>query len=295
MTNDRALVTVYITTHNRSELLPRAIDSVLAQDYRPLEIIVVDDASTDDTQTVLEQYRSRISSAESKQALQFSAIVLNENSGACAARNAAIERAQGQYITGLDDDDEFIGQRISGLVVAWDEHFAALCTAKEVDHGGGKTSYLAKNVGPIKLEQLLNKNMVGSQVFTLTERLRAVGGFDVKFPAWQDYETWIRLALAYGDILKLAEVTYRVHTAHDKPRITSHEKSLQAIKLLREKHGHRLTPHHQRQLLYRELTAGKTSYQRLGPWLPAMTWRTFPQIIKRWLRSQFGKHSEQGS
>lgn len=288
MNPSQPLVSVYITTCNRAEMLERAIESVIQCDYRPLEIIVVDDASSDHTFEVLEAWQQKL---EGQSELDFVAIRQPRNQGACVARNAAIEVAKGKFITGLDDDDEFLDDRVGRFVEAWDERYAALCSAKEVDRGEGVIEYLNKDIGEISLSALLDKNRVGSQVFTLTERLQNIGGFDPDFPAWQDYETWIRLALSYGTIRKLPEVTYRVHTAHDKPRITGHEKSLQAIRLLRDKHGHRLSAHHVRMLKYRELTAAKTGYEDLGPWLSAMTWRTFPQILKRWFKTKLGLDS----
>ena len=283
MTTNIPLVSVYVTTCNRADLLLRALDSVFAQNYRPLEVIVVDDASTDNTEDVLSDYQARIAKDSG---IELISIKHEQNRGACAARNSAISIASGLFITGLDDDDEFLPNRISGLVSSWTAEYSALCTAKEIDAGGGKVSYLDKNIGRISLNDLLKKNIVGSQVFTITKRLNEIGGFDEEFPAWQDYDTWIRMMLAYGDMFKLEDVSYRVHTAHDKPRITSHSKSLEAIKLLRAKHGERLTKHHHRLLSFRELTESKKSYANIGPWIPAMTWRTFPRIIKRWLRAK---------
>lgn len=282
MSAKKTLVTVYVTTCNRAELLSRALDSVIAQDYRPLEVIVVDDASTDNTDEVMASYQA-LTGIDSD--FELIALKHEQNRGACAARNSAISVAKGEFITGLDDDDEFMPGRISGLVSSWTGEYSALCTAKEVDEGGGKFSYLNKYIGRITLNALLKKNIVGSQVFTTTQRLQDIGGFDEAFPAWQDYETWIRMVLSYGDMLKLPEVSYRVHIGHDKPRITSHQKSLDAMKLLRAKHGHCLSRHHLRQLQYRELTAAKTEYSNLSVWLPAMTWRTFPRIIKRWFKA----------
>lgn len=282
------LVSVYITTCNRAEMLGRAIDSVLQQDYRPIEIIVVDDASQDHTNEVLKCYAEQLAT-ESQVA--FVTIIQPENKGACAARNAAIKVANGHFITGLDDDDEFLVGRISVFVSAWQEKYSALLSCHEVDRGNGVIEYLDKYVGRITLDQLLEKNRAGSQIFTLTERFRKIGGFDESFPAWQDYEAWIRLALEYGGMLKLPETTYRVHTGHDRPRITSHDNSLKAIQLLRKKHGHRLSAHHRRTLVYRELTAARADYKKLAPWLPAMTFRTFPTILKRWFLSQFNLYS----
>lgn len=275
----KPLVSVYITTHKRVDLLPRAIDSVLAQTYRPIEIIVVDDASKDSTIDLLKQYQQ---SLIGKSDVSFSYFEQPENKGACAARNYAIESAKGEFIAGLDDDDEFFPFRIQQMIENWDDKYSALCSSIEVDDGGNKISYLDKEIGEITLNSLLKRNAVGSQIFTKTSNLRKIGGFDIAFPAWQDYECWIRIIDSFGPVLKLKEPSYRFHRGHDKPRITSDHRSLEAIKLFTQKHGHRLNSHQRRRLKYKELMAEKHSYQNLIDWFPAMTLRTFPRIIKKW-------------
>ena len=91
-------VTVYIPTYNRPAMLKRAVLSVLAQTHNNIEILVVDDSSSIENQAEMRKLAEQ---------LGFS-VITNENSkGACGARNTAIKYASGDYITGLDDDDEF--------------------------------------------------------------------------------------------------------------------------------------------------------------------------------------------
>src|SRR5690606_27836296 len=93
------LVTIYIPTYNRCHLLQRAVDSVLSQTHTDLEIIIVDDGSTDGTHDWLAQL------AQQEPRVRY--ILKPENSGACVSRNIAIEQARGEFVTGLDDDDHF--------------------------------------------------------------------------------------------------------------------------------------------------------------------------------------------
>src|SRR3954470_1810603 len=86
-------VSVIIPTYNYARYLPQAIDSALGQTHAPLEVIVVDDGSTDDTPRVLEAYASRIR------------VIRQANQGAGAARNAGIAAARGEYVAFLDSDD----------------------------------------------------------------------------------------------------------------------------------------------------------------------------------------------
>ena len=95
------LVSVIIPTYNRANLLKRAINSVLNQTYKNLEIIVVDDGSTDNTEEIVKEYQdSRI---------QY--ILLPENRGVSSARNRGVKSSRGNFIS-LLDDDEYLPERI---------------------------------------------------------------------------------------------------------------------------------------------------------------------------------------
>jgi len=98
----KPLVSVVIPTYNRSKILLRAIDSVLQQTYLNIEIIVIDDGSTDDT---YERVEKLVDSGK----IRYYKI---KNSGVCIARNFGIEKAKGDYISLLDSDDEYLADRI---------------------------------------------------------------------------------------------------------------------------------------------------------------------------------------
>ena len=89
---------IVIPTYNRARLLPRALDSVLAQTFDDFELLVVDDASTDDTAAVAASYEDP----------RISYLRLEENGGVANARNAGIASARGTFVCFLDDDDEYL-------------------------------------------------------------------------------------------------------------------------------------------------------------------------------------------
>jgi glycosyltransferase involved in cell wall biosynthesis len=103
-------VTAAITTYDRATLVVEALDSVLAQTYRDLEVVVVDNGSTDGTREALEPYAGRIRYA------------YHENRGRAGGRNTAIELAQGRYLAFLDSDDLWLPDKLERQVAALESH-----------------------------------------------------------------------------------------------------------------------------------------------------------------------------
>jgi len=91
--NEEITISVIIPAYNAENFLARTIDSVLAQTYKPLEIIIIDDGSKDNTAAVAKKYRDNI------------LYVFKENGGESSARNAGIKYSKGSWIAFLDHDD----------------------------------------------------------------------------------------------------------------------------------------------------------------------------------------------
>ncbi|MCX5704347.1 MAG: glycosyltransferase family A protein [Candidatus Omnitrophica bacterium] len=96
------LVGIVIATYNRANLLKRAIEGVLNQTYKNLEIIIVDDGSTDNTEQIVKEYRD----------LRIQYIRNSKNRGASVARNIGIKSSKGDFIAFLDSDDEYLPEKI---------------------------------------------------------------------------------------------------------------------------------------------------------------------------------------
>jgi len=111
---NRPLVSVVIPTFNRAWAVERAVDSVLEQDYRPFELIIVDDGSTDQTSDILARYGDQLT------------VVCQENRGVSAARNSGIVRAKGDLIAFLDSDDYWKPQKLTVQVDFFTFHPDAL-------------------------------------------------------------------------------------------------------------------------------------------------------------------------
>jgi glycosyltransferase involved in cell wall biosynthesis len=101
------LISVVIPTHNRARLLPEALESVFAQTWSALEVVVVDDGSTDDTQSIVDRFASRGS-----RSVRY---LRQEQAGCAAARNVGLSRACGDAVIFLDSDDALTPQAIEHL------------------------------------------------------------------------------------------------------------------------------------------------------------------------------------
>jgi len=231
MSDNTPLVTVYIPTFNRLDILKRAIQSVLTQTYPSLELIVVDDCSTDGTGEYLDNLASRDS--------RVLALRNEGNKGACYSRNRAIKCARGTFITGLDDDDYFLPGRIESFVRFWDskdEDTVALTSCYCYSLPGGT---MQKSAGQkcLTLNDMYLRNLVGSQIFTLPKTLCDIGGFDIDLQAWQDYELWLRL-LSIGNIETVLSHSYVVDRSHDYKRISNleYQKIQRTCNIVLEKH-----------------------------------------------------------
>ena len=209
------LVTVYIPTYNRRDLLERAVRSVLDQTYKNIELIIVDDRSNDDTM----EFLKKLSIAD-KRVRYFQNAV---NSGACVSRNKAISAAKGEFITGLDDDDYFSNFRLEGFLRAW--RIANINVVALYSNVCRKTQRGVKKASPrlnfCRYKDLVYSNWPGNQVFTKVIFLKSIGGFDTDLPAWQDLDCWYRLLKeTKGEAHGIDDYSYILDVSHPHERIS---------------------------------------------------------------------------
>jgi glycosyltransferase involved in cell wall biosynthesis len=185
------LVSVVIPSYNRLHCLPRAIASVVGQSHQPLEIIIVDDGSTDGTAGWAATFDCPV---------PFRFVPLERNMGAAAARNRGIELATGTYVAFLDSDDVWHPQKIARQLAALEENgprYGAAYTGIQSLTEAGEPCGVSRatEAGDVRLA-LMNHNVVGSTSCALVRRdlLQAVGGFVPSLKSCQDWELWVRLA-----------------------------------------------------------------------------------------------------
>lgn len=275
MSNARSLVSVYLPTRNRAALLPRCIESILSQTHRELELLIVDDASTDDTRDILEGYsrrdtRVRVHHHESA-------------AGAPAARNLAIRHARGEFLTGMDDDDVMLPNRLESLLAAFDPRYSLVCSGF-LRKTRTRMLRLADSRMVIDLDAQLMRNHVGNAALSLTARFRAAGLFDENMPAWQDYDLWTRMIRDFGPALRIEEVSHVVHEDHDSPRIST--KALAGATRFLEKHRPLMSAEH---LASQALETFMLSGRRMSPteMLRLSTSRTRGRALRYLITSNF--------
>lgn len=184
------LVSVVIPTHNRADLLPRAIDSVLNQTYSNFEIIVVSDGSTDNTEEVVKSYSDKDSR------IRF--IGYSPARGGNIARNTGIEAAKGEYVAFLDDDDEWMPAKLEKQinVMESDNRIGLVYTGVNIIYvnEGLRYSFIGESKGDLSKEILLD-NHIGTTSTVMVRKmiLEETGAFDEKLKALQDFELWIRV------------------------------------------------------------------------------------------------------
>jgi glycosyltransferase involved in cell wall biosynthesis len=175
-------VSVVIPTFNRSALLSRALSSVLRQTHQNLEIIVVDDASPDDTAEIvtrIDDERVRYLRHET-------------NKGGSAARNTGIRAATGAYIAFLDDDDEWEIEKTREQLKALQKYDAVLCTSDEP----GFASRKLDNKRSVDLNDLRRGHFTAGGTGVLMARADVLkeSMFDESLPRFQDWDLFIRIA-----------------------------------------------------------------------------------------------------
>jgi glycosyltransferase involved in cell wall biosynthesis len=195
--NTSPLVSVIIPTYNRADVISLTIDNVFSQTYKNIELILIDDGSTDNTQAILSTYGSRIR------------VITQANAGPAAARNRGIEVSQGSIIAFQDSDDLWKPTKLERQVALM-SHFddsvpCCLCNASyTVPIGRRNTSFDNACINPSHEEGLwINVAEVLATRFVLFNQtvairrsaLEKVGGFDESLKYMEDYDLPLRLAV----------------------------------------------------------------------------------------------------
>lgn len=204
-------VSVLLTSYNHERWLRECIESALNQTLQDIEVIVVDDNSTDRSREILRGYADRVT------------LILNDsNVGTYAALNQALEAARGEYAAVLNSDDVWLPEKLRLQVQAMDEDGAhSLCHTfgRFIDDDGNTLSgrpmgfdFPWMESGDHLATFIANNRAIASSVMFRSEAARRLGGFDASFQILGDWEMWLRLA-EQGTVAFIPEelTLYRVH------------------------------------------------------------------------------------
>jgi glycosyltransferase involved in cell wall biosynthesis len=191
----KELVSVVIPTYNRYHYLQQAIESIINQNNNNIELIIVNDGSTDQTEAILQSYQNKYS---------FIKAVNQENQGVCVARNTGITDSSGEFIIFLDDDDLLVFNGVEKLyseIKKSPENVKIVCGNLIIDY-----EETNKRMGrlPVKVKknelllQFLIRNQISvGQVIINRAAIIEKGGFSINYPYSEDYDLWTRMLLDY--------------------------------------------------------------------------------------------------
>jgi glycosyltransferase involved in cell wall biosynthesis len=257
----RPRVTTLVPAYNAAATIRRAVDSALAQSFRDQEIVVVDDASRDDTaELVARSYGDRVR-----------LLRLTANQGVSGASNAGIAAANGELIGFLDADDEWLPGKLARQVEALQSSPRATMVVsgcRFLDASGGvlRDESEVPDVPPDQVWRLLLARTLIARpaVVARGDALRAAGPFDVGLPVGEDQDMWIRLALA-GEVVFVPDILTVVHeTAGSLTRRYADSADRYLLPMIRrhvEQQRHRLSRREIRAILgERCATVGRNLY-----------------------------------
>jgi glycosyltransferase involved in cell wall biosynthesis len=200
------VVSVVIPSYNAARYLAAAVDSALNQSFRDVEVIVVDDGSTDDTAAVMSRFASPV---------QY---LHQENRGVAEARNQGIKASRGRYVAFLDADDtwtpEKLYRQVAALAGALGQRACYSAYTVCSDALEPLAVQRSRRYGSTLEDLLLRGNVIGNICTVLCDRalFAEVGGFDPDLSQCADWDMWIRLA-TLTEFVYLDEplVNYRQH------------------------------------------------------------------------------------
>lgn len=213
-------VSAVITTHNRLNDLKNAINSVLEQTYKNIELIVVDDNSDDETKEYMENF------AKENYNIKYIRISKDESKGGNYARNKGIDLSSGEYIAFLDDDDIWLPTKIEKQVKVIEKNKdigLVYCGKYDKFDNGKKYKFKIDETYRGNLAQLCFQSIfcITSEILTRKSVLEGVGKFDINMKFWQEYDLTIRICQKYLiDYVNEPLIIYSV-SFNDKARLTN--------------------------------------------------------------------------
>lgn len=232
------MVSCIITTYNRpTDILKRAMESVLSQTFRDIELIVVNDYP--ENVSLAKKIQSLVVAYKENNEIPVRYIEHERNRGACAARNTGVNAAHGEFIAFLDDDDQWMPEKIQKMIVyLLDDQNAGLVYSRYIIRSDRNDMEIRPAVFYEGwFTHLLGQNYIGSTSFPLMRKasLIAAGMFDTEMKSMQDWDMWLRITqiadVAYCDMpLTIYYVEAESITTNIEKKISGHNRMIEKYK-----------------------------------------------------------------
>lgn len=253
----KPLVSVIVPVKDRRDLLLRCLDSIRKQTYRPIEVLVVDNGSTDDTLLVAQEWSVAHSCRD------FTVRVLSEQTpGACAARNKGLRQASGELAVFFDSDDTMRPQLIGRAVEEFEKsgNVDIVCWRVDIHQLDGSLRQPPFNPDKPLEDHLVNSLLRTQGYMARTEAFRKVGGWNEALMGWNDWELGVRMLLTNNKVVGINEALVDVYSQEDSitgkdfsSKAGRWEKSLDAVSLDIEGSSHSDKSRLLRIVAYREI------------------------------------------
>ncbi len=188
-------LSIIICTHNREKLLPRALDSVLTQDFKDFELIIIDDASSDGTEVLINSYIARDN--------RIKYFKNDHNLGIAKSRNKGCKIAEGEYIAMLDSDDWWLkNDKLSRQIAILDSKRAIGLIGTGIVLYDTKDNFIKEDIfeaedKKIRAKILAKNQFAQSSVIFRKEAHLNAGGYDESLSVCEDLDLWLKIGLRY--------------------------------------------------------------------------------------------------
>lgn len=219
------LVSVIVPVYNSEQYIAEALDSVLASDYSDIEVICIDDGSSDSSLQILQEYALRDNRVR---------VYSQKNAGACVARNYAISLATGEFILPVDSDNKITSTFISRAV-------AVMLSDEEIKVVAPRAEYFGDKSGewklpPFSLNLLARKNIMDTCAMFRKSDWERVGGYCGEIKTREDWAFWIAMLKDGGKVVRLPEIEFYYRVRATSKRATNRHRKFDVIDTLNRLH-----------------------------------------------------------
>ncbi|MEX0269687.1 glycosyltransferase family 2 protein [Leptolyngbyaceae cyanobacterium UHCC 1019] len=283
MSNSPPIVSVIMPCFNQGQFIEEAVESVIAQTFTPVEIIIINDGSTDiETVRLLNHYQKPNVS-----------VIHTENRGPSAARNVGIQQAEGHYILPVDADDRIAATYLEKAVpiLASQPEIGIVYTQAKLF--GAKTGSF--DLPPYQFPDILLGNMIFNSSLYRKADWEKVGGYNENMEyGWEDYDFWLSILELGRDVFRIPEVLYyHREVAHSRSEQMTQEHWVKSYAQIFKNHPQLYADHID--ILFRELVELRenvhqthsrlhTTQSRLNTVVSTVQSSKTWKVRKRWLK-----------